>query len=256
MEEALARCFLYQWFARAWEYPSPEVWQSLLTPQVLDNLKLAVDVLAPGANRSFRLTVHAWLEEVLKASAYTSHHDAYLDAVGHAARGSCPINEIEYGDLRADPLFQPHRLADLGAFYRAFGLELGADADERQDHLSVELEFMAVLTAQQAQAVGNPGRDEGLKVGLDAQRMFLREHLGRWVPTFSRRLHRAVGDGPLGLLALFLVAFIQEEGERLAVPLGGEDLVLRAADPGAALCDQCGLNQALPGESARSDSPD
>ena len=62
------------------------------------------------------------------------------------------MNEIEYGDAQADPLFQPHRLADLAAFYRAFGLELAADAAERQDHLCIELEFMSVLAAKEGYA--------------------------------------------------------------------------------------------------------
>ena len=63
---------------------------------------------------------------------FDSFLNAYLAAFGHAARGSCPLNEIEYGDIKADPLFQPHRLADLAAFYRAFGLEV-AEKQDSQD---------------------------------------------------------------------------------------------------------------------------
>ena len=51
--------------------------------------------------------------------AYDAFLTAYLAAFGHAARGRCPLNEIEYGDIKADPLFQPHRLADLAAFYES-----------------------------------------------------------------------------------------------------------------------------------------
>src|SRR6185503_4152613 len=78
---------------------------------------------------------------------------ACVTAFGHAARGDCPLNEIEYGELKADPLFQPHRLADLAAFYRAFGLEMAEAAAERPDHLGMELEFMAVLAAREAFAL-------------------------------------------------------------------------------------------------------
>jgi hypothetical protein len=179
-------------------------------------------------------------------------------------------------------------LADLAAFYRAFGVELGSSADERHDHLAVELEFMAVLTAQEANVLtttceshlGDPephtvdgpsltrpsgtfsrrtgeGRGEGqftrseaLVVCRDAQRKFLREHLGRWTPAFARRLQRAVGDSPLGALARLVLAFIECECRRLGVTPGSEDLLLRPADEAASLCDGCGLTHALPGAPA------
>jgi DMSO reductase family type II enzyme chaperone len=190
------------------------------------------------------------LARAFHPGAFDAFHEDYITAFGHAARGSCPINEIEYGDLKADPLFQPHRLADLAAFYRAFGVELGSDADERHDHLAIELEFMAVLAAQEARAL-NTGPDHGaLETGRDAQRTFLREHLGRWTPAFARRLIRAVGEGPLGALARFTLAFIEAECRRLGVTPGSEDLLLRPADEAASLCDGCGLAQALPGAPA------
>jgi len=43
-------------------------------------------------------------------------------------------------------------LADIAAFYWVFGLEVTADAGERQDHLCLELEFMCVLAAKEAYA--------------------------------------------------------------------------------------------------------
>jgi hypothetical protein len=86
-----------------------------------------------------------------------------------------------------------------------------------------------------------------LAVCREAQRKFLREHLGRWTPAFARRLHRIVGDGPLGALAVFTLAFIQLECRRLGVTSGSEDLLLRPADAAASLCDGCGLSHALPG---------
>jgi hypothetical protein len=56
-----------------------------------------------------------------------------------------------------------------------------------------------------------------------------------------------VGDGPLGALAVFTLAFIQLECRRLAITPGSEDLLLRPADTAASLCDGCGLGHALPG---------
>jgi hypothetical protein len=226
-----------------------EAWTWLTTPGIQQGLAVAVAALEPDPHGALRSTQQS-LAAACVPAAFDRFHDDYITAIGHAARGSCPVNEIEYGDLKADPLFQPHRLADLAAFYRAFGVELGSSADERHDHLAVELEFMAVLAAQEASLLNQTPESEALTVCRDAQRKFLREHLGRWTPAFARRLQRAVGGGPLGGLARFVLAFIECECRRLGVTPGSEDLLLRPADEAASLCDGCGLTHALPGAPA------
>lgn len=243
---AWARCFVHQVLARAFDYPMRETWTWLTTPGIQQGLAAAVALIEPAARAPLG-EARAALATAWVPGAFAQFHDAYVAAIGHAARGSCPINEIEYGDLKADPLFQPHRLADLAAFYRAFGLETGDHSGERLDHLAVELEFMAVVTAQEAALSRADSAMEALRVCRDAQRKFLREHLGRWTPAFARRLHRAVGASPLGVLAVFTLAFVELECRRVGVTPGSEDLLLRPADEAASLCDGCGLKDALPG---------
>jgi len=254
-ETALARAFLYRFLARAYEDPTPAGWAQLCASDTREHLTAAWAIAgdrsagsspagAPIENPQVRRP------EVCAAftpEAFDAFLDAYLAAFGHAARGPCPLNEIEYGDLKADPLFQPHRLADLAAFYRAFGLEVAEDAGERHDHLCLELEFMCVLAAKEAWAREHQLDAEPLAVVRDAQRKFLREHLGRWTPAFTRRLERHAAGTPLAALARFTRAFILAECARLGVPPGSEDLLLRPADEAAALCESCGLAQALPG---------
>ena len=133
----------------------------------------------------------AALTAQLRRDNFELFQAACVTAFGHAARGDCPLNEIEYGDLKADPLFQPHRLADLAAFYRAFGLEVANGAAERPDHIGMELEFMSVLAAKEAYAYEHQLDDDQCALCRDAQKKFLREHLGRWSPGFARRLARA-----------------------------------------------------------------
>lgn len=238
---ALARAFLYRYLARAFEDPTREGWEWLCSPATRQSLARAWE-LAPGPG-----PLPAFVPE-----AFEAFRDAWVAAFGHAARGPCPINEIEYGDLKADPLFQPHRLADLAAFYRAFGLEMADDAGERHDHLCVELEFMCVLAAKEAWALEHRPGTEALTTCRQAQRKFLREHLGRWTPAFTRRLERHAAGSPLAELARFTRAFIEAECARWGVPPGSEDLLLRPADAGAALCETCGLSQTLPGAAASS----
>lgn len=252
---AMARSFIHRWLAKAYEDPTPQSWLWLCAPATQRSLRAATQVVA--ASRQGAAIHSGALEVSLQAlstvlggdvAAGDSFLNAHLAAFGHAARGSCPLNEIEYGDIKADPLFQPHRLADLAAFYRAFGLEVTEDAGERHDHICLELEFMCVLAAKEAYAL-----DQRLDAGQlaqcrDAQRKFLREHLGRWTPAFARRLAAATNEPTLRALAQFTRAFVESECVRFGVNPGSEELALRPVDDAADRpCDSCGLNNLPPG---------
>lgn len=193
------------------------------------------------------------MDELLRQFTRSGCEDfaaAHVVCFGHTVRGDCPMNEIEYTDLKADPLFQPHRLSDLGAFFAALGLELAPDGAERIDHISIELEFMTVLAAKEAHAVDHQSGDDALAAVRDAQRKLLREHLGRWSLAFARRLARMAQGTTLGAMANLLGEFVKSECGRLKVPPGSEDLLLRPVDGTAErVCDSCGLQTHLPGAS-------
>jgi putative dimethyl sulfoxide reductase chaperone len=243
---AMARSFVYRFTAQAYEDPTAGGWARLCTPENQHTLLTSMRVLAPSRPQlAVAVTgLLAWL----KPDGFEPFLESYLAAFGHAARGRCPMNEIEYGDLKADPLFQPHRLADLSAFYRAFGLELTEDANERQDHLCLELEFMCVLTAKEAYGLEHQHDQEDLALCREAQKRFLREHLGRWTPAFSRRLARMADANALGALAEFTRVFIESECARLGILAGSEDLLLRPVDEAAeSLCGSCGAGEQTQG---------
>jgi len=130
----------------------------------------------------------------------------------------------------------------LAAFYRAFGLEVAANAGERHDHLCLELEFMCVLTAKEAYALAHGLNPDQLDQCLDGQRKFLREHLARWTPAFARRLRAATDEPALTGLAEFTLAFIVSECAACGVRPGSEDLLLRPVDEAVeTLCESCEL---------------
>jgi DMSO reductase family type II enzyme chaperone len=243
---AIARSFVHRFLAKTYEDPTPTNWQWLTDSQTIHSLRsanafLGEPVLAAAEN----------LLRVLQTGALGSFFNASLAAFGHAARGSCPLNEIEYGDIKADPLFQPHRLADLAAFYRAFGLEVTEDAGERHDHLCLELEFMCVLAAKEAYAHEHQLDGEQLAQCRDTQKKFLREHLGRWTPAFTRRLAAATSEPTLRALAEYTRAFIESECARFGVKPGSDELALRPVDETAdRMCDSCGINNLPPGATA------
>lgn len=240
---AMARSFLYAYLARAFEDPHGEGWLWLSNAGTYSTLSSAATLTETPEVEQRVSEVAA---EFGRGRADEFAVD-YIAAFGHAARGRCPMNEIEYGDANADPLFQPHRLADLAAFYRAFGLEPADDAGERQDHLCMELEFMSVLAAKLAYAVEHRLEEEST-LCVEAQKKFLREHLGRWGVAFAGRLMGEIESGPLPAMARLLRAFILAECARFGVTPGSDVLVLRPVDESAErLCGSCGLGNPPPG---------
>lgn len=110
----------------------------------------------------------------------------------------CPTYETAY---RGHDVFQQgHLMADVAGCYRAHGLRVGGVERERPDHITTELEFMGFLAAQEAYALVELGPEQ-VESAAATQRLFLREHLGAWAPSFGRRValvaehrfHRAVG---------------------------------------------------------------
>ncbi|MBL9139019.1 MAG: molecular chaperone TorD family protein [Verrucomicrobiales bacterium] len=243
IHRALARSFVYRYLAKAYEHPTPDNWNWLTESGILATFASSAGLLGEAVKASAgTLTQH------LRAAAFDTFLGAYLTSFGHAARGSCPLNEIEYGDIKADPLFQPHRLADLAAFYRAFGLEVTSDAGERHDHLALELEFLCVLAAKDAYALEYQLDAADYDLGREAQRKFLREHLGRWTPAFSRRLAASATDPALRGLAEFTRVFVESDCHDFEVTPGSEELTLRPVDETAdRMCDACGLPNLPPG---------
>jgi TorA maturation chaperone TorD len=172
--------------------------------------------------------------------------ERYQELFGHAATAAVVSYETQYG---ADTLFrQPHELADIGAFFAAFGLKLNPAAHERADHISCELELMAVLAAKEARALER-GDGETVDVTREAESAFLRDHLGRFAPAFGERLHRYDADGFYGRIGRLLRGFVEWDCARLSVEAGPASLELRrpAEDEGAPMaCGSqggCGLGR-------------
>ncbi|MFQ5876618.1 MAG: molecular chaperone [Acidobacteriota bacterium] len=149
---------------------------------------------------------------------------SYDKLFGHTAHGPVPAYETEYGK---DTLFQrPQELSDIAAFFRAFGLVLDPARHERIDHVSCQLEFLAFLARKEAHAL--ECRDEAMRrETVRAARLFLRDHLGRFVPSFCRRAIRTDPNGFYGHLAALCLEFVGSEAASLAVPLGPEALRLQ-----------------------------
>ncbi len=172
--------------------------------------------------------------------------DRHADLFGHTVRSPVPPYETEYG---TDTLFQqPVELADIAAFLSAFGLVVDGDAHERVDHVRMECEMMAFLACKEAHAT-QTGDDEMLEATLSAQRLFLRDHLGRFTPAFVARLEAADGEGFYAALGRVLRAIVAHDCDRFEIDAGLPELALRApADEGVPMAcgSESGCDSACP----------
>jgi DMSO reductase family type II enzyme chaperone len=210
----MARSALYRFFSVACAYPTAGRFRTL-RDEALPTARAAAPVaarrLAPRLEALF-----AHLEDITLEELQSQFHRA----IGHLPLPDCPSYEAGY---LGDALFREENvLADIAGFYRAFGLLIGSEERERPDHVTVELEFMHVLTLKEAIARVHHGPAE---VGIcrRAQRRFWRDHLGRWLPSFGLLLAARVPEG----LYKDIGAILKEFAEVEARALGKTELALK-----------------------------
>lgn len=132
----------------------------------------------------------------------------YNAMVGHTISKECPLYETQYGV--AHVYQQVHELGDIQGFYKAFGLDNSDVEKERSDHISVELEFMSFLLYKQAYALETHG-EEKAQICIDAQKKFMKDHVGKWVPLFAILFGRKAGSGFYFALAALTKEFLRLE---------------------------------------------
>lgn len=208
---ASLRARVYRLLADAFLYPDEELVASLQEGTFRKGVREWTD----EESEARREEALRRLEALLSLPCFSSLEalrGEYAHAFGHTIACECPPYESEYGS--AHIYQQAGRLADIGGFYRAFGLEVSEAHPERLDHIALELEFMSFLALKEAYALERHG-EEWADICLGAQRRFLRDHLGRWTPLFLRLLRRK--GGFYGTLAEVAEGFLQSEIKGLGV---------------------------------------
>lgn len=167
-ERAAAKRTIWRLAAAAVGHPGPELQAAIASGRFHQAFDAAW----------FAVTGRSW-PRAAPSPDFATLEAGYIAAFLHGPNGK-PIASLMAGDYErllaghARPVF----MLNIAAFYRQFGLQ-AATADEGRadepDHLASMLEFMAVLTHLEVQALGR-GRDPS--AGRRAQRDFLRRHLG------------------------------------------------------------------------------
>ncbi|OGP05495.1 MAG: hypothetical protein A2Z91_09235 [Deltaproteobacteria bacterium GWA2_38_16] len=192
-----------------------------------DSLKDILNCQKPKGIDSFYLELKSYIETPQKLNNLRSD---YIDIFDHGKEINSPY-ETSYGPYKG--MNKTIDLSDLMGFYKAFGFELGVDDKRRDmaDHVSVELEFYALLLMKEAYLKKHNDK-EGTEIVLDACKKFLKDHLGRFIS--------AIGNRPAVLQHSFYskvfewsAVLVAEECKRLNVtptPLSYDSLISESED--------------------------
>ncbi len=113
---------------------------------------------------------------------------------------------------------KPFELADIAGFYTAFGLSVNEEMRNKEalDHISIELEFMAILEWKEQYAL-EEGQEENADIVKDAKLKFLKEHLANWGILFCHQIYGLGGDGFFIRLARLLERVLILECKRYSL---------------------------------------
>lgn len=223
----LARESLYRYLAAALTDPRGSAFRLALNAESQATAALAAELLREDAQADpVPLGFGELPPEDLDLSDLLTEFRRPLDdllteydrAFGLTIARECPPYETEYCP-NSEPFFRSQQLADVAGFYLAFGLKTARETPQRPDHVAQELEFMAFLLMKErlARDEGGPDAEAFAAVCEDTARVFFREHLAWWVPSFATGLRRKTESGPYAVVARVLAAFLPAERGRLGI---------------------------------------
>ncbi len=99
--------------------------------------------------------------------------------------------------------------------YRDAGFAKNPGFTEPEDHLAVELAFMALLCGRAVEAL-RAGDEAGAERQLRAQRSFLQDHLLNWIERFIGDMRKAAEGGFYLDLAAFTEAYLKADEAAVA----------------------------------------
>lgn len=239
---ALCRSALYEGLALGFRPPNQETLDRLLTQTHNQALAEIAAILDEETNSEKSKSLAVCVRKLMacsEAPEIESLNSSFRYLFGHTAHSKVPPYETEYG---TETLFQqPQQLSDLSGFFAAFGLKLDSGQHERIDHISCECEFLSFLSRKEAYALEKNDTDM-LEETRKAQKLFLKDHLGKFVSSFSNLLMREAPDSFYAALGELCRKLILLECARFGIPSGPESLRLRPKVTGDD-CLTCGSGE-------------
>ncbi len=178
---AEARRAAYGLLASLFLYPDGKAVERALA--LADELRRESELIRPFP---FFRSMRSILDR-LGREAGTGLEEEYADLfLLGGSRPPCPLYESAY----VDPIGFDRGLvaAEVEQAYAAAGVALAPSAaGELPDHVALELEFVSLLCAGEAEAWSARLPERAAEI-LNGERTFLDGHLGRWFPALARRV--------------------------------------------------------------------
>lgn len=206
-ELSSARRYVYATFQRlTGDKPSRELIDAL----DLDVLRMSFEVAGVQPAEAGRIDS---LVEQLKDAPLNLDQlaDDYARVfVGPAALPAPPWESV-YRDKKR--LLMTATTLSVREYYRAYGYEAQQRLHVPDDHLAIELDFLAAL-AQEALDACAVGDAESAELALQAGSTFLDSHLALWAPDFTADLREHDGSPFYCAVAEALCSFIEADRKR------------------------------------------
>jgi DMSO reductase family type II enzyme chaperone len=210
--ESVPPWLFYSFLSRTYAYPDSNLIDLLFVKETWEQLSDAEAALELGADSTIR-ELRAWVEqhagatEELLADLEVEHTYLFINAVPHVPASPYESAYAGRGLLMGEPV------SKVLQAYRDAGLAISEDYDGLPDHITAELEFMAYLIQQQAQAE----QEDSNKAATwkERQDRFLDEHLLRWGPVFLDKVASSARNDFYRHLAGLLEALLQAEEQRM-----------------------------------------
>jgi DMSO reductase family type II enzyme chaperone len=168
---------VYRVLGWCFSYPESELYESLTQEDLGEEIKELVNRLP------FQMAIHPFRvvrsQEELE-TLYTTCFDMPL----------CPI-PFQETIFRKGEVSREDVQEGVVRFYEHFGLELKSDERDFPDHLVAELEFMAFLSAKEANALAHQKDATPYRL---AQRDFLARHLCKWFRRMNQKIQNLIDE--------------------------------------------------------------
>ena len=135
--------------------------------------------------------------------------------------GLKPVHLAESVYLGKNHLLYEEPYFDAVRIYQIYGFRKRASFREPEDHVSIELEFMAHLCDLAALSI-EQGKEDYAVGYLKNQKEFLETHLSKWTPELAKKVRWASKNDLYLALAGLLEGFVSKE--RSLAPRLGEGL--------------------------------
>lgn len=234
-ESAFARSQLYRLLSLGFYYPREDFLSVLNNGSFIEDLKkyfsfilanaAKVPEKAEGQEKIIEERIDETMEtlEVLeglmnkefKGKDLVYLQDRYIKVFSHGVAKNFPPLGTHYG---TEHTFQKSsEMGDIAGFYNAFGLETSdKEKGEALDHISIELEFMYVVTFKEGHALENHGVDKA-EICVKAQKKFFKTQIGSWGPLFAKLIIKHSDDEFYKKFATLLRLFMEMEAAYLKV---------------------------------------